>query len=397
MKILDTRTPDDISDGEWFGDPAFSGNPWAIPLPSDASVPPPETSVFCDKSDDVEKVFQTMRRASESPEWELSMETLIAMQPYIKAERIERFKNCRSNAYFYRNKESGRVKVLSNACKDRACPFCAQVRSREVADQISAWLAGMKHPRFLTLTLRSSNAPLPVQIDNIYKAFRRFRLMKGMNKFLRSGVWFFQVTLNEKTQQWHPHLHCVLVGKWAEWEFLRDQWKIASKGSFVLDIEPITDPAKCAHYVARYSARPYRMEGLSLEKRKECIAAFASRRLFGTWGPKPERPVVKKEKVDLGQWEPIGSFAYVHYCNHVDLNARLILDAWKKGTPLPEGVSCHAFNYSEYSGWYERSFEAESTDFKGEPPREEKGDGNTSRSRKRKGRPISLVAEPCLF
>jgi hypothetical protein len=205
------------------------------------------------------------------------------------------------------------------------------------------------------------------------------------------------VTYNHERKQWHPHLHCVIVGKWAKWEFLREQWRIASKGSHVIDIEPIKDPQETAKYVARYSARPYRMKGLELEQRKECITAFASRRLFGTWGPKPERPSVKKVKVDLGNWEPIGSFAYVHYCNHVDLNARLIMDAWKKGEPLPAGVSCHSFEYSEYSGFYERAFEPEFSDFSGVPPGEEISNDTKSRARKRNRREVSLVAEPCLF
>lgn len=381
----------------WLGDPTYSENPWAMQSPSPASVPTPETSVFPDEPPIDESIYRSERRINASPEWDLTIETLIAMQPYVKPERIERFKACRTNAYFYRNKETGRVKVMSNACKDRACPFCAQARSAEVATQVSAWLEGMKHPRFLTLTMRSSNAPLATQISNIYQAFRRYRLMKGMKKYLRSGVWFFQVTFNHETHQWHPHLHCVIVGKWAEWEFLRDQWKIASKGSYVMDIKPIKEPAKTADYVARYSARPYRMADLPLENRKECIEAFASRRLFGTWGPKPERPKIKHEKIDFGVWEPIGSYAYVHYVNHKDLNARLIMEAWKTGKPLPEGVSCHAFEYSEYSGFYERSFEPDMVINGVGPPESEDRNGTKSRTRKRAGRKIFVGLEQCLF
>lgn len=372
-------------------------NPWATTSPSSTSVPTPETSVSDPSAIDQEQIYKHMRRAAESPEWQLSIETLIAMQPFIKAERIERFKNCRNGAYFYRHVETGKVKVMSTACRDRACPFCAKSRSMEVSEQITEWLMGMKHPRFLTLTMRSSNATLAVQIDNIYQAFRRFRLMKGMSRYLRSGVWFFQVTWNKERQQWHPHLHCIIVGKWGKWEFFREQWRIASKGSHVIEIQEIKDPSETAKYVSRYSARPYRMAGLELEQRKECITAFASRRLFGTWGPKPERPKVAKVKVDLGQWEPIGSFAYIHYVNHKDHNARLILEAWKSGQPLAPDIKCHSWDWSEFSGFYDRTFEPEADNLIGVNPGNGGHDGPESGTRKRKRRTVSLVAEQCLF
>lgn len=389
--------PDYYEDTAWPGDPAFYPNPWIPQESSDTSLAPPETSVIPENPIDEKDPYQSKRRAAMEPEWSLSIETLISMQPYIKAERIQRFKNCRSNAYFYRNVETGKVKVMSNACRDRACPFCAQARSREIADQITEWLAGCHHPRFLTLSIRSCNAPLATQIDNIYQAFRRYRLLKGMKKYLRSGVWFFQVTWNAERQQWHPHIHCVLVGKWASWEFLREQWRIASKGSHVVDIEEIKNPEKAARYVARYSARPYKMEGLPLEQRKECISAFQSRRLFGTWGPKPEKPRITKEKIDLGQWEPIGSFAYVHFCNHSDRNARLILDSWIKGVPLEAGISCHAWERTEYSGFYERVFEPDSEDFIGVNPGKEVRDGPDRKASKGKRCTVSVELEPCLF
>lgn len=397
IPIYTKPVPDDYPAGFDFGDPAFAGNPWTAPPSSGASVPTPETSVHPHSTPIDEQIYKSERRKRESPEWQLSIDTLISMQPYVKGERIERFKNCRNNAYFYRHVESGKVRVMSSACRDRACPFCAQARSAEVAEKISEWLAGRKHPRFLTLTLRSSNAPLAVQIDNIYKAFRRYRLMKGMSQFLRAGVWFFQVTWNNERKQWHPHLHCVIVGKWAKWEFLREQWRIASKGSHVIDIEPIKEPKKTADYVARYSARPYRMAGLDLDQRQECIEAFASRRLFGTWGPKAEKPCVKREKLDFGLWEPIGSYAYVHYANHFDINARLIMDAWIKGEPLGEGVNCRAFSYSEACGFFERFFQPENSDFFGQKPGRSSDDGNESRKHKRKRHKIFVDSEQCLF
>lgn len=377
---------DDYSDSEILA---------AAPAAPNALLDTPETSVDMVPTIEDNGSYQSKRRLADSVEWQLSIETLIAMQPVVTGRRIERFIHCREHAYFFRNRDSGSVHVFSSACRDRGCPFCADARSREVSEQITEWIAGARNPRFLTLTLRSSNAPLPVQIDNIYQAFRRLRLQPSMRDYLRSGVWFFQVTFNHQTQQWHPHLHCVIVGKWLSKRKWSAAWKLASRGSYIVDIQPIKDPVTVAEYVARYSARPYRLKGLDLERRKECMWAFMSRRLFGTWGPKPERPRVSRPKLDMGKWEPIGSWSYIMWASSHDARARAILEAYKLRKPLEPGLSCREYDLAAEREWI-TEIDCPGSDWPEAPPGRENDNGNKSGNDHKRRHKNNVDVEPIL-
>lgn len=379
-------TIDDYSDSEILA---------AAPAASYTSVPPPETSVYSVPTIEDNGSYQSRRRFSESPEWQLGIETLIALQPMVTGRRIERYIRCREHAYFYRHKETGTVHVFSSACRDRTCPFCASARSAEVAEQITEWLKGARHPRFLTMSIRSSNAPLASQIDHIYQSFRRLRLQPDFKSALRAGCWFFQVTFNQERQQWHPHLHCIIVGKWRKWDHWVEAWRKASKGSFILDIEPIKDQEEVASYVSRYAARPYRLAGLSLERRKEVIWAFQSRRLFGTWGPKPERPKVAKKPLDMGKWEPIGSWSYIMWASSHDARARAILEAYKLRKPLEPGLSCREYDLAAEREWI-TEIDCPGSDWPEAPPGQELNDGNKSRNDHRRRRKMHVDVEPYL-
>jgi hypothetical protein len=215
-----------------------------------------------------------------------------------------------------------------------------------------------------------------------------------MRDYLRSGVWFFQTTFNGATQQWHPHLHCVIVGKWLSKHKWSAAWRLASRGSYIVDIQPIKDPTEVAKYVSRYAARPYRLAGLDLDHRKECIWAFASRRLFGTWGPRPERPIVSKRPIDMGTWEPIGSWSYVMWASSHDARARAVLDAYRQGSPLDPGVTCREYDLAADREWI-TSIECTGSDWPAAPPGQGVCDV-TSGVRHRGRRKVSVDVEPYL-
>lgn len=198
--------------------------------------------------------------------------------------RVSDLDYCRTEAWYAIHLQSGRVRVLSSSCRLRWCPMCAQARARLIASNLTPWLKKRPRPKFLTLTLKHSDDDLQSQIVRLYKCFTKFRNRVFVKKAVVAGVWFFQVKFSEKSQQWHPHLHCVLDAEYMPHSELRSLWLSCTGDSTIVDIRAVRDPKKVAEYVARYAARPCLLSELTENQRVEVIEAMHGRRLCGKWG-----------------------------------------------------------------------------------------------------------------
>ena len=89
--------------------------------------------------------------------------------------RLKQYDACRSVAWFVRHNVSGKIRVASSRCGLRWCPLCVKSRRFAIVQSVSKWMTQVKQPKFLTLTLKHSNAPLPHQIDSLYKAFKELK------------------------------------------------------------------------------------------------------------------------------------------------------------------------------------------------------------------------------
>lgn len=318
---------------------------WLDPARIDADMPPETRSALgldptsleyteTSGSREIPLDYRAFRSVHCQAEIDATRETMFQLTANATTPRIERMLGCRQHAHFYRQKSTGTVKVLAAACRDRWCVFCAQARAGEIGEQIAAWLPTVKRPRFVTFTLRSSNAPLSHQINSMYNAFRAFRKDPLTAAAVRAGVWCFQVTYNPERKQWHPHLHCLLVGTWHEQGWWSDQWKRITKGSYVVDLRSVRQGKREAQYVARYAARPVNLRDLPAEVRAEAVNAFHGRRLFGMWGKPPERPEIKKTPLDMNDWEWLASWREIVEQRQTDINAATIWQAWREKLAL---------------------------------------------------------------
>ena len=282
--------------------------------------------------------YRSWRCAQAPEEIAATREALEAIYlPYVP-EKLARFDDCRKRAFLAVHRETRRVRVLSSACRDRWCVFCARARASEVSEQVNDWLNRVKNPRTLTLTLKSSSAPLADQIDALYKSFRAFRKLKEIKHTIKAGIWFFQITFNSKTQQFHPHLHCVIIGKYRPTEFYSLLWSKVTHGSMIVHIRAARNPRSTADYVGRYVARPCLLSAYDLAHRIEIIRAFFGRRLFGTWGPKPIRPEIRRRKLDRDAWVTLKSWLEIFTERTRDETAKIIWECWQSGDPLPERI-----------------------------------------------------------
>lgn len=250
--------------------------------------------------------------------------------------------NCRSSAWFVRNIESGEVRVAANSCHLRWCPVCTDSKRTYIAHSVADWVQLQGYPKFLTLTIMHSNAPLAHQIDHLYKYFRLLRNRKDFKFSVPGGFWFFQVKKSKASQQWHPHLHCLISGRYIPHSRLVHMWKEITGNSTVVDIRPIRDPAKACNDAARYAACPGSLSGLPFADALELVQCMHGRRICGTWGTARKVSLRPPTSVDVSQWETVGEWFSVMREKEQSASAQAIFDAWAYNHPLEAGVKiCH--------------------------------------------------------
>lgn len=258
--------------------------------------------------------------------------------------RADRLELCRSEAWFTRHVETGEIRIAANACNLRWCPVCARARRNFTAHEVADWLRLVKNPKFITLTLKHSHAPLSFQIEHLYKYFQKLRRRSGFKKAIRGGIWFFHIKKSKSDSMWHPHLHCLVEGDYISKRYLQRLWCNITFGSFVVDIRAVRDPQKAAQESARYASSPGSLVDLSLEDACELVEAVHGRRICGTWGTGRGINLHPPKMDDKGKWETLGSWSNVLALKAYNKDAEAIYEAWKHGLVLPPGIN---INYEQ--------------------------------------------------
>lgn len=271
-------------------------------------------------------------------------------------EREARLLECRSQAWFVRHSETGEVRVSSHHCRLRWCPLCSRSRSAFLQHQVQEWFSAVKQPKFLTLTVKHSEQDLAAQLTRLYDSWRRFRTIKSLRQKCKGGVWFFQLCFNPKSNEWHPHLHCVIDSDYVSHNHLSREWLRITGDSKVVDIRTVRDPKEVAEYVARYAARPAQLEGLPGKRCVELVTSMHGRRMCGTWGTARSISLRPHKLDDADKWQRVGSWSTVLQTASFDEQAKSILDAYRLNMPLAQ--DCYVSDYDffidsegEYCSW----------------------------------------------
>ena len=248
--------------------------------------------------------------------------------------------SCRSNAWFSRHRDSGEVRIISNACHLRWCPVCSDSRRNFIGFEVADWLKKQKYPKLMTLTLKHRDIPLFHQIDQLYRYFSKLRKLKDFRDIVSGGVWFFQIKQTGKNNEWHPHIHCVVTGKYLPRRLLRNLWFKLTGDSIIVDIRSVKDPEGCALEVARYAARPGPLKDLTLNDAVDLVSVMHGKRICGTWGTGRDISLKPPKCEDKDKWQSIGSWGMVMRNRKTDSKCKAIYSAWEKNEPLPSGVNC---------------------------------------------------------
>jgi len=133
---------------------------------------------------------------------------------------VERVTVCADILKFHRDPIKGLKLYQAYFCGNKLCPLCNWRRSMKYSWQIKKIIekALERYPKarflFLTLTIKNVKAErLSDAIIEINKSFDRLFRRKKVNKNLIGFVRSLEVTYNDKTKEYHPHIHVLLMVK----------------------------------------------------------------------------------------------------------------------------------------------------------------------------------------
>jgi len=237
-----------------------------------------------------------------------------------------RLQNCRRHAFFFQHNVTKKLRVVSSRCKLRWCPICRDVSRMITTNAVDEWLQVQQYPKMITLTLKHSDDPLQMQIDRLYKSFKKLKTRAYFQRLITGGVWFFQLKLNLKTEQWHPHIHCLVAGKFLPHARLKLLWHKITGDSNIVDIRPVKDLENASTEVARYATSPADITRMSLEQAIDVFYATKNRRICGSWGSAKSVTLKPTPQDDRDDWIKVADFYFVNVQKEYNPTA---LEFWK--------------------------------------------------------------------
>lgn len=250
-----------------------------------------------------------------------------------QSSRSAKLSFCRTSAYFVRHRVTGEIRVASSRCKLRWCPLCIRTKRFILVTTIVPWLKKAIKPKFVTLTLKHSNAPLEHQIRSLYDYSRNLRRRPWFKRRCKGGIWFFQLTQNKDDGTWHPHLHLLIEGRYIPQSEFSDVWLDVTGNSKIVHIEAVKDLKKAAEYVARYATAPCRLSDYSLEDAETIFNALHGLRICGTFGTGRQIKLAPQKCEDASDWVELCKFSEVMKLrNDTDFH-ETIYKCWVKGEP----------------------------------------------------------------
>lgn len=148
-------------------------------------------------------------------------------------------------------------------------------------------LANGRPLKFCTFTARPADERLSKCIEAVCEAFGRLRRHKEWVKAVEGGAFTLEVTRGRSGDHWHVHVHCLFAGKFIDQRRLSELWRLASRGSYIVDIRATRNDSRHVEYVASYAAKGWCRDTLTRpDWVDESMIALKGRRLiaaFGSW------------------------------------------------------------------------------------------------------------------
>jgi len=226
-------------------------------------------------------------------------------------KRIQRFTECGSKTWILRHKERDEYRLAGNFCRDRFCPACQKDYRRRIRRTLDAQLLRLltrhttKPLSLLTVTIRSSKAPLRKQISFLKRAWTKLRRRSFFANACDGGISALEITYNPATDEWHPHLHMVLISTYIPQKTLSRVWKSITKTSMIIDIRRINDHRQAIRYITKYISKPITLTDLPQHRRIEAVMHLKGVQLYSKWGlmRNVKIPDIHEDDYDPRDWE----------------------------------------------------------------------------------------------
>jgi len=219
-----------------------------------------------------------------------------------------RLGDCCANPVLYADRTRSALTLGWGRCNCRICPLCRKLRSSELRDGLDKQLKQCDRLKFVTFTLKSSDDPLGDQIKHLKASFRRLRQQDEWKRKIDGGIYLVEVTFNSRTNHWHPHLHCIVQGDYYHQSSLSDAWRLASDGSFRVDIRAVHSRVMLAKYLTSYVTKGSDPTKIPARKLGEWCIAVAGARLVHTFGCLHGKSF-KRDKAESGELDYIAHIA----------------------------------------------------------------------------------------
>lgn len=218
----------------------------------------------------------------------------------------------------------GVYKLARDFCHDRWCIPCAHMRAEIVAGNLATAI-GSGPARLITLTVRSTDEPLATQLHGLLAGFRRLRRLPLWTDAIDGGAAVLEINFNRQTGRYHPHLHCVTVGRFLPQHWLAEEWCKCTHGSNVVDVRYLRNTEATAKYVTKYLTKPIDHDVYASPPHlQEAITALRGQKqlfTFGSWRHlKLTAPLQEDDWKSLGHWHEL---LYAYADQHADV-CRLI-------------------------------------------------------------------------
>lgn len=236
----------------------------------------------------------------------------------VASSRLWAFAHCGSGCWVEKSKDE--IRIRANSCHDRWCMSCQRGNAFRLKQQIEP-LINPADTRFLTLTLRHSNTELKDQIDRLFRSLKELRRRPIWKQNVVGAIIVLELKIG-RDDRWHPHLHCIIKGRWMDQKEISREWQRVTGDSSIVDIRPVKDQPEVAAYVTKYLTKPVSQDVITNPSRlKEAIEALKGRRLInasGCW--KNVKLREKPEKVQPADgFEKIGRLEHVLFSREPEM------------------------------------------------------------------------------
>lgn len=202
------------------------------------------------------------------------------------AARLEKFDNCGAACRVEIAQGGGRVRLRASYCGDRWCVPCCKARARRIVGNLTGLAEGQRIT-FATFTARPAAADLASCLRHVLASFNRLRHAQEWRAAVQGGAFTVEITRGRRGDHWHVHVHCLYAGKWIDQRRLSELWRVASRGSYVVDIRAARHDRRHVEYLASYAAKGWSRDTLNdADHVDESMIALKGRRLiaaFGSW------------------------------------------------------------------------------------------------------------------